>query len=104
MTNQSKNIINAIHENLQSVFVGLKHFDLFEDRHALEDCLAMSQEFVLVIDAKFAKLREEEKIKSCNNLVMARRPYSTKRELIPECMTSWSSSEVHCCKEKKAKR
>lgn len=103
MSKPSKNLISVIHENLQAVSKGLSGFDLFEDRVALELFLNASQSMVEVIEQKRAELREEEKIKSCKNLVMARRPYGTKRELIPVCMSCWSSQEVECCQKKKAR-
>ena len=98
MSKPSKNLISATQDNLQDVFKGLSDFDLFEDRAALELFLNASQSMVEIIEQKRAKLREEEKIKSCKNLVMARRPYGTKRELIPACMRAGADPEL--CGEK----
>ena len=103
MSKPSKNLISVIEENLQAVTKGLSDFDLFEDRAALELFLNASQSMVELIKQKRAELREEEKIKSCKNLVMARRPYGTKRELIPVCMSSGTGPEIYCCQKKKAR-
>lgn len=98
MSKLSKNLISATQDNLQDVFNGLSDFDLFEDRDALNWLHHLSEEMIEKIGQKRAELREEEKIKSCKNLVMARRPYGTKRELIPACMRAGADPEL--CGEK----
>lgn len=98
MSKPSKNLISATQDNLQDVFIGLSDFDLFEDRAALDWCLQLSESMVGIIEKKRAELREEKKIKSCKNLVMARSPYGTKRELIPACMRAGADPDL--CGEK----
>lgn len=103
MTNQSKNLINVIQQKLQLVSDGLNRFDLYEDRIALEECLTASETLLELVEKKIIELREQEKIKNCKKLAMARRPYSVKNELIPICMAAWSDPSK-CCQKKKSKR
>ena len=98
MSKPSKNLISVIEENLESVSRDLCDFDLFEDRVALEVLLQTSEAMLKIVEEKNAELRERKKIKSCKNLVMARRPYGKKLELIPACMRAGADPEL--CAEK----
>lgn len=100
MSNQS-NIFNAIQESLAFVSLSVKHLELREDSAALESILENLNDIKAVVQGRLHDLRNWDS-RACNNLVMARRPYSVERELIPACMAAGRTGTGECKKKCKS--
>lgn len=96
MSNQS-NIFNAIQESLAFVSLSVKHLELREDSAALGSVLKNLDDIKAVVQGRLHDLRNWDS-RTCKNLVMARRPYSAERELIPACMSAGAGTGE--CKKK----